>query len=132
MTIEQCFMGLADRTRLRILNLLLGGELCGCDLEYVLKVSQSRVSRHLNYLKRVGLVLDRRVGFRVYYRLAGDQDQSFPLLFDYLRSAFDRDKTFAVDRKDLKGAIRTGACTVSETRKPSRTSRRASERRANA
>jgi ArsR family transcriptional regulator, arsenate/arsenite/antimonite-responsive transcriptional repressor len=128
MTIEQCFMGLADRTRLRILNLLLHGELCGCDVQYVLDVSQSNVSRHLNYLRRAGLVLDRRDGYRVFYRLAEREEQSFPLLFDYLRSVFSRDKTFSADLKELKTAIRKGACTISEARKPQRPGRSISAR----
>ena len=114
MTIEQCFMGLADRTRLRILNLLLRGELCGCDIQYVLEVSQSNVSRHLNYLKRAGLVLDRRHGYRVYYRLAEREEPSLSLLFQFLRGAFGRDKLFGADLRALKGAIRKGACAISE------------------
>ena len=114
MTLEQCFMGLADRTRLRILNLLLHGELCGCDIQYVLAVSQSAVSRHLNYLKRASLVLDRRDGYRVFYRLVDAGSDSSPLLFEYLRREFGRDRTFAADLKALRVAIREGACTVSE------------------
>ena len=123
MTIEQCFMGLADRTRLRILNLLLQGELCGCDIQHVLAVSQSNVSRHLNYLKRAGLVLDRRAGYRVYYRLAERDSQSSPLLFEYLRSVFGHDKAFAVDLRQLRAAVRDGACTLSEVPKPHRIGR---------
>jgi ArsR family transcriptional regulator len=120
MTMEQRFMGLADRTRLRILNLLLRGELCGCDVQYVLDVSQSNVSRHLNYLKRAGLVLDRRDGYRVFYRLVEPNDRSSSLLFEYLRHAFAQDKTFSDDLKGLKAAIRDGACTISELRVASR------------
>ena len=109
-------MGLADRTRLRILNLLLQGELCGCDIQYVLEVSQSAVSRHLTYLKRAGFVVDRRDGYRVYYRLKESDDATSPLLFEFLRRAFGQDKTFGDDLKGLKAAIRDGACTVSELR----------------
>ena len=116
MSLEQFFMGLADRTRLRILNLLLVGELCGCDIQYVLEVSQSAVSRHLNYLKRAGLVRDRRDGYRVFYRLLEEEGRSSALLLDYLRRAFEQDKTFAADLKALKAAIRQGACSVSEAR----------------
>jgi ArsR family transcriptional regulator len=130
MTIEQCFMGLADRTRLRILNLLLHGELCGCDIQYVLDVSQSNVSRHLNYLKRAGLVLDRRAGYRVYYRLAEREGQSSPLLFEYLRSVFGRDKAFGVDLRQLRTAVRDGACTLSEVPKAHRVGRPATGRSA--
>jgi ArsR family transcriptional regulator len=125
MTLEQCFMGLADRTRLRILNLLLHGELCGCDIQYVLDVSQSAVSRHLNYLKRASLVLDRRDGYRVFYRLVEPGSGSSSLLFDYLRHEFGQDRTFRSDRKALKAAIREGACTVSEGQIRPRSRRRA-------
>jgi ArsR family transcriptional regulator, arsenate/arsenite/antimonite-responsive transcriptional repressor len=131
MTIEQCFMGLADRTRLRILNLLLRGELCGCDIQYVLEVSQSNVSRHLNYLKRAGLVLDRRDGYRVYYRLAEREEPSFSLLFEFLRGAFGRDKLFSADLRALKGAIRKGACTVSEAPRRALSQNAARKRAAN-
>lgn len=114
------FRGLADPTRLRMINLLLEGELCGCDVQYVLGVSQPNVSRHLTYLKRSGLVTDLRRGFRVFYRLNGVGDAEHAALFDYLQEAFRREKTFAEDRRRLKAAIRTGACTVSEQVPPSR------------
>lgn len=114
-------MGLADRTRLRIVNLLMQGELCGCDIQYVLDASQSSVSRHLTYLKRTGLVRDRRDGYRVYYRLVPDDSQSGSLLLDYLRLAFGRDTAFTTDLKGLKTAIREGACTISEASLPTPT-----------
>ena len=128
MTIERAFMGLADRTRLRIVNLLLSGELCGCDIEYVLDVSQSNVSRHLNYLRRAGLVRNRREGYRVYYSLAEGREQSLPLLFGYLRRAFAGDASFAADARALTAAIRKGACSVSETRSPRKANRSTSTR----
>lgn len=127
MTIAEHFKGLSEPTRLRMLNLLFQGELCGCDIQYVLHLSQSNVSRHLNYLKRVGLVMDRRDGYRVFYKLADSSDKSRDLLLDYLRHVFGRDAMFANDLKELKSAIRKGACTVSE-RRPVRKSV-ASERR---
>jgi ArsR family transcriptional regulator len=114
MSIEDLFKGLADLTRLRILNLLLNGELCGCDLQYVLATSQPNISRHLSYLKRTGLVLDRRDGYRVYYRLSDRENPTVALLADYLRESFRTDKSFDRDLRKLKVAIRDGACTVSE------------------
>ena len=111
------FRGLADPTRLRLMNLLADGELCGCDIQYVLGLSQPNVSRHLNYLKRSGLVRDTRRGFRVFY---GVEPAHEPLL-DYLRAAFRRERQFRLDRQRLKAAIRNGACTVSEA--PPRTRR---------
>lgn len=103
-----------------MLNLLFQGELCGCDIQYVLDLSQSNVSRHLNYLKRVGLVLDRRDGYRVYYKLADSSEKSRDLLLDYLRHVFAREAMFAADLKGLKTAIRQGACSVSERRPAAR------------
>jgi ArsR family transcriptional regulator len=119
-TIAQHFKGLSEPTRLRMLNLLFQGELCGCDIQYVLELSQSNVSRHLNYLKRVGLVLDRRDGYRVFYKLADASDKSRNLLLNYLRHVFAREAMFADDLKQLKSAIRQGACTASERRTAAR------------
>ena len=114
--LEQVFKGLADQTRLRILNLLLHGELCVCDIQYVLASSQPNVSRHLTYLKNSGLVLDRREGTRTYYRLAQPKEGLTKLLFAFLRGAFPRSVELAEDIRSLKTAIAGGACTVSEWR----------------
>ena len=112
-TVEGYFKGLADINRLRIMNLLLTGELCGCDIQYVLGVTQSNVSRHLTYLKRSGLVDDRRAGYRVYYRLAENNKREYKTLVSYLKVAL-KDKLFLADTKKLKEAIKDGACSVSE------------------
>ncbi len=110
----RCFKGLADPSRLRIVNLLLHGELCGCDVQYVLNSSQSNVSRHLTYLKNAGLVQDRREGFRIFYRLVEPHKGTRKQLFDFLRSAFKLDQAAQHDIKQLKQAIKGGACTLSE------------------
>ena len=67
---ERMFQALADATRLRILGLLLTGEVCVCDIHESLGLSQPKVSRHLAYLRRAGLVETRRDGLWVNYRLA--------------------------------------------------------------
>jgi ArsR family transcriptional regulator len=112
--LERYFKGLADINRLRILNLLTRGELCGCDIQYVLESSQPNVSRHLQYLKNSGLVLDRRDGYRVYYRLAEPHAGSRKSLFEFLQVAFKGEEPFRADIKRLKEAISQGACTLSE------------------
>lgn len=63
------FRALADRTRLRIVNLLARGPLCVCDIRRILGQPQSSVSRHLALLKAAGLIRDRRDGMRVFYAL---------------------------------------------------------------
>jgi ArsR family transcriptional regulator len=73
-TLETLFKALADRTRLRILGLLLGGEVCVCDIHEALGIPQPKASRHLAYLRRAGLVADRKAGLWVHYRLADPGD----------------------------------------------------------
>ncbi len=66
----QLFHVLSDITRLRSLILLAGeGELCVCELTHALGVIQPKVSRHLALMREAGLVVDRREGQWVYYRL---------------------------------------------------------------
>lgn len=67
---DAMFRAFSDRTRLRILNLLRGGETCVCDLVRVLDAPQAKVSRHLAYLRRAGLVKARKQGLWHHYRLA--------------------------------------------------------------
>ncbi len=69
-TPDKLFRAFADETRLRILHLLTKGEICVCDIMAVLRSPQPKVSRHLGYLKRAGLVVDRRDGLWRYYSLA--------------------------------------------------------------
>jgi ArsR family transcriptional regulator len=64
------FKALADSNRLRIVNILSQRELCVCDIQSVLGLSQPFISRHLAFLRRAGLVKDRREGARIYYSLA--------------------------------------------------------------
>ena len=114
--LEQKFKGLSDQNRLRILNLLIHGELCVCDIQFVLQSSQPNVSRHLTYLKNSGLVLDRREGARMYYRLVDANQGINKLLFAFLRDVFRNSEVLADDSRRLKEAIENGSCTASEWR----------------
>lgn len=124
--LERYFKALADANRLRILNLLLHGELCGCDIQFVLETSQPNVSRHLAYLKNSGLVVDRREGYRIYYRLSEPKHAFKKKLFEVLRDANRNEDQLREDTRRLKEAIQEGSCTISEwkpysavdTRKP--------------
>jgi ArsR family transcriptional regulator, arsenate/arsenite/antimonite-responsive transcriptional repressor len=112
--LEQYFKALSDVNRLRILNLLLHGELCVCDIQYVLESSQPNVSRHLAYLKSSGLVLDRRDGLRIFYRLADPKHRTKKRLFEFLQDAYKNEEQLQEDTTRLKDAIKEGSCTVSE------------------
>jgi ArsR family transcriptional regulator len=65
----QLFHALSDATRLEIIQCLMGGERCVCELTDDLDAAQSRLSFHLRTLKDAGLVSDRREGRWVYYML---------------------------------------------------------------
>src|SRR5512142_873749 len=66
---ERLFTGLADRTRLRLLNLMAEREVCVCYFVEILDAPQPTISRHLAYLRRTGLVQARRQGKWMYYRI---------------------------------------------------------------
>ncbi|MFN3484928.1 MAG: ArsR/SmtB family transcription factor [Planctomycetota bacterium] len=68
--VHLAFQAFSDRTRLRILSLLRQGELCVGDLVTLLRVPQPKVSRHLAYLRKAGLVQARKAGPWSFYRLA--------------------------------------------------------------
>ena len=72
--IELFFKALADRTRLRLIHLIGDNEVCVCFLVEVLKTNQSKVSRHLAYLRRAGVVISRREGKWMHYRLIAPTD----------------------------------------------------------
>ncbi|HEY0080525.1 MAG TPA: metalloregulator ArsR/SmtB family transcription factor [Pyrinomonadaceae bacterium] len=71
---EQLFRALADRTRLRLLNLMGDDEVCVCFFVEVLKTNQPKISRHLAYLRRAGIVAARREGKWMHYRIDTPSD----------------------------------------------------------
>jgi ArsR family transcriptional regulator len=75
------FKALSDETRLRILKLLEGGELCVCDIVAAIDTVQPKISFHLGVLKEAGLIKDRRQGKWIHYSLdASDIFRRFLLL----------------------------------------------------
>ena len=77
--VDAMFRAFSDRTRLRILHLLRGGELCVCDIAQLLGLSESAVSHQLRLLRGMGLVRARRDGRMVFYTL---DDQHIVRLFE--------------------------------------------------
>jgi ArsR family transcriptional regulator len=70
------FAALADRTRLRLLNLMNGKEVCVCYFVEILGQSQPKISRHLAYLRRAGVVAARREGKWMHYRIVAPSNPS--------------------------------------------------------
>lgn len=98
----QLFKALSDETRLRILGLLLAGELCVCDLMAVMNMPQSTVSRHLAYLRNNGLVIDSRHGIWMHYRLSDGKIGMREDLLVLLRKYLETQPEFQADRERLK------------------------------
>jgi ArsR family transcriptional regulator len=99
--LEAVLRALADRTRLRLLNLLGGQEVCVCFLVEVLNLSQPKVSRHLAYLRRAGLVAAKREGKWMHYGMVRAQDPSVARLLGELQAVFCTDKQMKQDRLKL-------------------------------
>lgn len=108
---ETLFRALADATRLRILGLLLGGEVCVCDIYESLKIPQSKASRHLAYLRRSGLVETRRDGLWIHYRLGRLADPVLHAIAEAVRHALTHVDTVRRDGDRLQK--RTGCCVPS-------------------
>jgi ArsR family transcriptional regulator len=75
-SLDLLFRALADPTRLRLLNLIADREICVCYFVEILRISQPKVSRHLAYLRRAGIVASRREGKWMHYRLAAPKDEA--------------------------------------------------------
>ena len=99
---ETLFKALANATRLRILGLLLTGEVCVCDIHESLRVPQSKASRHLAYLRRSGLVDTRRDGLWIHYRLGRLTDPVLAAIVDAVRHGLARVETVRRDAERLR------------------------------
>lgn len=95
------FQALADDTRLRLVALLMEGELCVCDMVAVLSLPQSTVSRHLASLRNAGLVEGRREGVWMHYRLDAGEGLKAGLL-ELLKEKLAGMKQVRDDRRVLK------------------------------
>jgi ArsR family transcriptional regulator len=111
--LETLFKALADSTRLRILGLLLTGEVCVCHIHDSLRITQPKASRHLAYLRRAGLVDTRRQGLWIYYRLS---DSSDPVVRTIRQAVTHVMGHVDVIRKDAGRLQKRTGCCLSESR----------------
>ncbi len=97
----ELFKAFADPVRLRIMSLLADGEVCVCHLHEALKLPQSTVSRHLAYLRKRGLVLGRKEGLWVHYRLAKPSGELHRKLVDCIGACHPAIELLKQDRQCL-------------------------------
>jgi ArsR family transcriptional regulator, arsenate/arsenite/antimonite-responsive transcriptional repressor len=98
---EMLFRALADRTRLRLLNLMSDGEVCVCFFVEILGTNQPKISRHLAYLRRAGIVSARREGKWMHYRINAPADTHAADVLSDVRAWFAQDKEMLRDRNQL-------------------------------
>jgi len=107
---HQLFRALADRTRLRIVNLLARGSLCVCDIQRILGQPQSSVSRHLALLKSAGLIRDRRDGMRTFYALTDWNSGLARGVLSAIRGHLAVEGDYARDLEELEQLRARGEC----------------------
>ncbi len=112
--VNQTFIALSDPTRLRILNLLRGGELCVGDLVHLLAVPQPKASRHLGCLRNAGLVTARREGLWSFYALAKPANEFHRLLLGALEVGLNEPSEFIADTQSAAEFRRVGGCCPQE------------------
>ena len=109
--LAEIFKALSDESRLRIINLLLhSGELCVCDIQSALGCTQTKISRHLSYLKRAGLVKDRRQGLWMIYSIAKPADRELRSTMESLAGLLRENSVSQRDARRLRASIRDGCC----------------------
>ena len=103
------FAAFADRTRLRLLNLMNGKEVCVCYFVEILSQSQPKISRHLAYLRRAGFVAARREGKWMHYKIVAPKHAGAARILNETLSVLSEDKTMQADLSRL-----TKACCTSQ------------------
>ena len=99
--IETLCKALADRTRLRLINMIGDSEVCVCFFVAVLKTSQPKISRHLAYLRRAKIVAARREGKWMHYHLTEPPDEHAARIFREVRASLSEHPDFQRDREKL-------------------------------
>jgi ArsR family transcriptional regulator len=98
------FRALADPTRLRLINLMADQEICVCYFIDVIGAPQPKISRHLAYLRRAGIVSARREGKWMHYRLTLPQESHAAAILETTLQALREDKEMQRDRERLNRA----------------------------
>ena len=91
------FMALADPTRLRLLNLMNGREVCVCEFVGILKLPQPKISRHLAYMRRANIVVARRDGKWMFYSILRPKDRDVACILDCALGKLSERKEMKLD-----------------------------------
>lgn len=113
--VDMMFRAFSDRTRLRILHVLLNGEMCVGDIVSILVLPQSRVSRHLAYLRKAGLVNVRKSGAWSYYSLGVADSPFHKKILSCISECFSEVPELQADEARAAKLKETGSCCPNES-----------------
>lgn len=116
---QELFKALSDETRLRILALLVDEELCVCEIEASLRLTQSNASRHLNFLRRNGILTSRKRAQWTYYHISDSFKVEHDHLYRYLKDNLCSLPTYGADREIYHGYRLKDTCGCGKNKKNS-------------
>jgi ArsR family transcriptional regulator len=108
--LSQLYKALSEETRIRIVMLLMQGELCVCDIQAVLDEPQSKISRHLAYLKHSGLLSSTRVGVWMHYLIKESADKTCKAQLAFMKEQLSQLPQYRADRKKLEEVEKQKRC----------------------
>jgi ArsR family transcriptional regulator len=108
------FKALSEESRLRILSILIDGEMCVCEIEACLNMTQSNASRHLNVLRQSGILLSYKKAQWTYYRMNEQFMEQNKELYDYLCVNLKNLPTYQDDIKNKNICHERSICNQSE------------------
>mgnify|MGYP005846604621 CR=1 FL=1 len=117
-TLAEMHKALSEEIRLRIVMLLIQDELCVCDLMAIFKEPQSKISRHLAYLKHSGLIRSRRAGVWMHYALNESLDEPWRSQLNFMKETLFHLPEFSDDRDSLIEMKKQGGCKAAMASKP--------------
>jgi ArsR family transcriptional regulator, arsenate/arsenite/antimonite-responsive transcriptional repressor len=103
-SLASLFAALADTTRLRLLNLIGGREVCVCYFVEILRQGQPKISRHLAYLRKAGIVAARREGKWMHYRIVPQGDEASASILAAVLGSMGSDRQMQADLAKLERA----------------------------
>lgn len=110
----ELFKALADETRLRILSQLLKNEMCVCEIEEALGLTQSNASRHMSVLKRAGILESYKTAQWTYYRMSQQFAEDHSELYNYLLTEIAKLPCYQKDCDSYQQCRLKGLCCLKD------------------
>jgi len=108
--LTQMYKALSEDMRLRVVMLLTHGEICVCDLMAIFGENQSKVSRHLAYLKHSGLIKSKRVGTWMHYSLKEPLDSTIDAQLTFMKQQLSQLPVIRDDEQKMQDIMKQKLC----------------------